>query len=207
MLKRTVSEQQAWEACDRRDFMAAAAIWETLIRLSCTEVERDLFSAHYCYALVGLKRFDDARLICRRLFQKTNSHIHLHQLGMVEREAGQFNQALNLFLQESVLIEKDDILALAANLYERSYLKFLLKDHAEAHKLAGQCLDLSRQTDDPVMLGCACRLHGDLRREDDSSMAKMYYQLALDAFRQAEDETAVEEIANRLKDINKENLG
>ena len=56
---------------------------------------------------------------------------------MTERMTGAYDKAMNLFLQEEALIEKnfpDDALAHSANLYEQGYVSMKLHDLPLAEK-------------------------------------------------------------------------
>jgi tetratricopeptide (TPR) repeat protein len=194
-----VSGKEAWKAYERKDYSAATAIWEQLIGSSQNEMERDSFEHGYGYALVGLKRFKEAREIWRRLYDRTGSHIYIHQLGMVEREAGNYAEAAELFEEEHSILPDDDNLAKAANLYEQSLVESLFGNHDSAVKLAERCLVLSMTTKDKVMHGCAYRLLGDLSRHECPSKARSYYLESLRAFEEAEDRIACGEIDDRLK--------
>jgi len=196
---RKVSEKEAWKAYERKDYPASAAIWEQLIRSSPNGIERDSFEHGYGYALVGLKRFSEARAIWKRLYDRTGSHIYIHQLGMVEREAGNYAEAADLFEQEHSILPEDDDLAKAANLYEQSLVESLFGNHGSAVKLAERCLVLSMTTEDKVMHGCAYRLLGDLSRHECPSKARSYYLGSRRAFEEAEDRIACREIDERLK--------
>lgn len=195
------SEQDAWQSHDRGEFATAAAIWEVLIACSDDDSERDGLEQCYCYALVGLKRFDDARAICRRLYEKTGSHIQLHQLGMVEREAGEYAEAIMLFNKERSLLADDDLLACAANQYERGLLESLIGNRDSALILARECHAKSMETDDQVMHGCAWRLLGDLSRDDSPEMARGHYERSRRAFMDAGDDVACRGIDGRLSTL------
>lgn len=194
-----VTEKEAWEACDRKNFGVAAEIWERLIASSRSGTMRDSLRSHFCYALVGLRRFDEARQIYQRLYDKTGCHIHVHQLGMVEREAGEYAKALALFRQEESMLSDDDSLSKAANLYELGLLESLIGNHGSALRLAGHCLAVSMKTEDRVMHGCALRLLGDLHRQGSPDQAKVYYGKSREAFNVAGDEVACREIDERME--------
>lgn len=191
-------DKAAWEAYEAGNFEEAASIWESLIK-NCPPEDIDAVKMNYAYALVKLKRFDKARVIYENLFEKTKSHIYLHQLGMTEREAGNLEKALELFLQEKNLVASRTPLAQAANLYELSLVEHLLKNHKMALELAYQCLALSFKTTDLVMQGCAQRLLGDLFSRSDEQRAKSYYEKAIELFTRANDGIAVKDIEHKLR--------
>ncbi len=184
-----------------KDFTAAVEIWEDLIASSSSEAERDSLRNQYCYVLVSWKRFDMAREIYEQLYDETGNHIYVHQLGMVEREAGKYLQAVALFRQEDAMLSDDDNLSKAANLYEQGLLASLIGNHDSALKLAYRCLDLSVKADDSVMHGCALRLLGDLCRRGNPDQAKDYYYRSRNAFEAAGDEIACREIDEKLEAV------
>ena len=196
-----LTERDAWQACDRKDFATAAGLWEQLISACASEPDRDALRHGYGYALVGLKRFDEARALYRRLYEKTASHVCLHQLGMVEREAGKYTEAAALFEQERSLLQADDHLAIAANLYELGLVQSLLGNGDHALELASRGLEVSLTIEDRVMRGCAFRLLGDLSNPGRMHEARRYYDQARSAFEEAGDEVACVEIEERLASI------
>jgi len=196
-----MTEQAAWDAHDRKDFREAARIWESLIASAASGTARDALRSNYCYALVGLQRFDEARRIHQELYEKTGSHIDLHQLGMVAREAGEYDRALALFEEEHSMLQGGHPLARAANLYERGLVQSLLGHREEALQLAENCLALSKKTDNPVMHGCAWRLLGDLYRSANPKHARDHYVQARAAFAQADDHVACADIDSRMQSL------
>jgi len=150
-----------------------------------------------------LKRFNDAKALLNELYDKTQSHIYLHQLGMVAREAGDYIEALNMFEHECSMLTTNDHLGKAANMYEQALVNDLLGNQDVASKLATLCLALSLSTEDNIMHGCAYRLMGDLFRKNSFEKAKMYYRNSLEAFEKAKDNIACNEIKERLNSLNK----
>jgi tetratricopeptide (TPR) repeat protein len=189
----------AWAAYELGEFATAVALWEQLLAACPDEADRDSLRSGQAYALVGLRRFDEAREIYRSLYARTRAHIYLHQLGMVEREAGCPQRAADLFEQERSLLAPGDALALAANLYERALVASLLGNGGAAKELGRRCMAASLETADPVMHGCAYRLLGDLARAEDPNEARRHYDRALAAFAEAGDQTACDEIDVRLE--------
>lgn len=192
------TEKDAWQALDRKDHAVAAALWEQLIASCPNERERDSLLHGYGYALVGLKRFGEARAIYRRLYEKTGLHVYLHQLGMVAREAGEYSEAAGLFEQEHSMLVVGDELAMAANLYEQALVESLVGNRQSALELANRCLVGSLATEDKILHGCAYRLLGDLSRPDSEERARGFYRKARSAFEDAGDPIACGEIDERL---------
>ena len=196
-----IDEKDAWKAVDLGDYETAAHIWEQLISSCSSETEADTYLHGYGYALVGLKRWNEARAIYQRLYDKTGSHIYIHQLGMVEREAGNYDAAVALFRKEWLMLSDDDALAKAANLYEQGLIAHLSNNHDTAMKFAEQCLDLSMLTNDKIMQGCAHRLMGDLLRHSEPDSARSHYETSRILFEEAGDLIASREIDEKLTEI------
>ena len=196
-----IEEKDAWKALDISDYAAAAQIWEQLIDSCSSEAEADSYKHGYGYALVGLKRWDEARAIYQGLYDKNGSHVYVHQLGMVEREAGNYQAAAALSKREWRMLPGDDNLAKAANLYEQGLIAHLSNNHDAAMKFAEQCLDLSVLTNDKVMHGCAHRLLGDLLCQNDPDSARSHYEKSCMLFGKAGDPIACREVNEKLKEI------
>jgi tetratricopeptide (TPR) repeat protein len=195
------TRENAWKAYDQKDFDVAAKLWEQLIRTASSDMERDSFRYDYGYTLVGLKRFDEARSIYEQLYEKISSHIYIHQIGMVEREAGNYVMAAELFKQEQTMLAIEDNLAIAANLYEQALIESLIGELSLAFDLANQCLVVSMTTEDKIMHGCAYRLLGDLLRLDFPDKARIHYYKSRKSFEDAGDQIACGEIDQRVNEM------
>ena len=77
------------------------------------------------YALVALENYVEAKQIWIEIFNRTKSHKALHQVGYVERSAGNLETALLIYESEGKLIPSCDQVALGANIYELSFCNFL----------------------------------------------------------------------------------
>ncbi len=154
------------------------------------------------YALVALQQFEEARELYKRLFVDSGDHRYLHQLAMVEREAGAYERALEYVKQEATLIPADDALALAANLYEASLISYFLSQVPQAHTYAESCLQQALCCDDQVMRGCAWRLSGELAKaESQIARARECFQNAIEAFEAGDDGIAAAEIRLHLSNL------
>ncbi|MDO4263540.1 MAG: hypothetical protein Q4C67_05015, partial [Deinococcus sp.] len=155
-------------------------------------------------------RFDEARAVYRELWEgaqaQPGAHRFLHQLGMVEREAGHHAAALALFVQERELLERagaegegPGALALAVNGYELAVCRHALGQEREAHAALAAAFAEAVTADDPATLGRLWRAAGDFAgAEDRAEAAQDAYTNARNCFQQAEDAAAVREIDARL---------
>lgn len=122
-------------------------------------------------------------------------------MGMVEREAENYNTAQSLFLKEQTLVRHESSLAKAANLYELALLEKLVGNQIKALELAHDCLRQSRLTNDFIMHGCAYRLLADSYGSFDEAQAKENYKKAKYAFQLAKDSIAIAEIEDKLQNF------
>ena len=134
------------------------------------------------------------------MFKKDRSHIYLHQLGMVEREAGNYQKALKLYEQERQLIGTDS-LAAAANLYGFGKNNELLGKIVTAKNYSDRCIKISLKCRDNIMKACAFRLAGDIERHRTKNMATMFYKKAKLYFQKAADARGTQEIDSLLKQL------
>ena len=108
------------------------------------------------------------------------------------------DEAMNLFLQEEALIEKnfpDDALARSANLYEQGYVSMKLHDLPLAEKNMLSALDFAKKSNDLTSIGCAYRGLGEiLKASEKVEDAAVYFEKAITAFQKAGDTYGVEEV-------------
>lgn len=129
-------------------------------------------------------------------------HIAVHQLGMVERLAGDHRAALHLFTQESGLIgglpEEQRAFKRAVNGYELGVCHLALGEVAQARTALAAALADARTADDPMTLGCVHRARGDFAAQTgDRDTARAEYAGAYAAFLEADDERAATEVQAR----------
>lgn len=159
----------------------------------------------YLYAHTG--RFDEARQVFTNLREQHRGdvweHIPVHQLGRVERLAGQHEAALELFTAELGLIRKLDGAQheLAVNALERSISLRALTLTEEARDALDDCVRHAG-LNDPETLGRAERELGELSLvEGHPEAAKLHFERAIVAFKESEDDFAVRELEARLREV------
>ena len=172
----------------------SAALFETALKSAKGGRERDRLLSAYCYPLTALKCYVKARRIYVGLFRKYQDHKYLHQVGMVEREAGNYGKALKIYKTERRMIKKTDALALAANLYELGKNSELMGRQVQAEKYTKDCVIASMRCRDLVMKGCAFRLAGDVEAHSDPSAALRSYAKAEKYFKKANAMIGVREV-------------
>lgn len=193
-------ESRAWKYMDQRQPAKALNVWNELIARAEGE-GRDNLESNSCYALIALNRIEEARSIYLRLYDKHRNHRYAHQLCMVEREAGGYEKALEWLNIEKQLIDTDDILSIAANTYEYGKINELMGNYNQAEKYAEECMSLSLKQSDLIMLACANRLLGDVRRHSNTDEALIYYSQAKKIFFDAGDSVGAEEVDDRMAEL------
>lgn len=169
-----------------------------LLESAKSQEDKDSINWARAYALVELKEFVEAMEIWQDIYERTQSHKALHQVGFVHRSAGNFSMALNVFDQEIALISNDDTLSIAVNLYEQTYCNLLLGYTQKAHEFFKRYEGLTFNEIDLIERGCFFRLKGDLYKSSDRATAKTAYEESLKLFTEAEDEISSLELKERL---------
>lgn len=152
------------------------------------------------YVLVEMKKFEAAMKIWKDIYDRTQSHKALHQIGFVHRSAGNIDRALEIFNEERSLIDTTDVLALSVNSYELAFCHLHLGNIPEAQYELNIYASLEVDNSDPVERGCFFRLKGDIARVQDKSAAKVAYEESLKWFKKAEDPISIQEIQKRISE-------
>lgn len=195
---------KAWTLFDAGNYTEAEEIYkEYYAKIPSTDHD------DYWQVLMGLiyvesflKHFEEARTYASQLIScaidHEEKHIAIHQAGMVERMAGAYEKAMELFLQEAALIEEffpDDALVRSANLYEQGYVSMKRHDLPLAEKNMLSALDSAEKSNDPISIGCAYRGLGEIMTAASKTTdAAAYFKKAIDAFEKAGDTYGVEEV-------------
>ncbi len=124
--------------------------------------------------------------------------IVLHQRRVVERMAGNFDIAQALFQEDyhfRLSHLPDDLAGFAANLYEQGYILLKSGDVAQARAIMHRSLEMAQQANDAMCQGCAYRGLGEIYAAlGERDQAGVYFLLSEQAFRQAGDQIAAEEV-------------
>lgn len=198
---------QAFELFDQGKVLEAEKLYE-----ECLSELSDDKSVEYQTALHGmgyvkahLKKYEDARNIYEELLKIAEDQqnlvdqiVAIHQLGMVERMAHNYDEALAYFDKEYEWlkeIEENKQLMLAANYYEKGYIHFLKKDYEVAERFMGKSLDHAKASEDKVALGCAYRGLGEIHQATGrKKSADRFFERAIQCFKEVGDKHAVAEI-------------
>lgn len=153
------------------------------------------------YTLVALKNYAEAKKIWVEIFNRTKSHKALHQMGHVERCAGNIETELSIYVNESQEISHGDQIALGANLYELSYYNLLLGNNEKALHFFHKYELLEFEVPDLIERACFYRLKGDLFAANNIELAQIAYIKSLSYFKNADDDVGASEIQSRLAAI------
>lgn len=198
---------QAFELFDKGKLFEAEELYNKCLQ----NLEKT--SDEYKTALHGLgyvktyqKEYNKARKIYIELRQiEQDEHIAIHQLGMVERMAGNYNKALELFEEELKVLKDskpDFLVGFAANYYEQGFILLKRNSLIKAEEYMIRSLHYSKQSGDPICLGCSLRGLGEIfiaKREYEK--AKIYYLKSIEAFKEGNDEVAVNEVNSLINKI------
>ncbi|WP_422123327.1 tetratricopeptide repeat protein [Planococcus sp. X10-3] len=202
---------EAFDFFDKGEFQQAEEIY-----LSCLRSISDKTSVSYKAALNGIGyvksfqgQFGKATAYYQELLEisKRESNLKeeamaLHQLGMVGRMAGNYQQATEFFIAEGEIWTRhfpDFYVGFAANFYERGSIAIKEKKYTEATILLKQSLEYAVLSKSLVAQGCAYRGLGELGVATSKfEKAENAFQKALSVFKEAEDSVAVEEMQSLL---------
>lgn len=195
--------QDIWTAIDEQRLEEA----EQLLRKSPELLASRAGQMALGYIFAHSERPDEARQVFGNLRTQHEGeeweHIAVHQLGRVERLAGQHEAALKYYAQERKLIRQffgdDDPHKSAANAYESSVSLLALGRLEDTRQMLEEALTLAREADDPETVGRVQRGLGELCiHEGDPKTARLHFEEAIAAFTESEDEFAVEEVRQRM---------
>lgn len=164
------------------------------------------------YLAVEEKDFNAARRAVSLYLQKSkdeqdrvHEHIAYHQLGYIERSAGNLEQALQWIETEAAFLQNyfpEDHYRQSVNLYEQGYIRLQLGDIKAAETWMNQALSYALESDDLINQGCAYRGLGEIKRTDGQiNDARHYFEKAFSLFQQAEDFIDAEEVEEMIDEL------
>lgn len=195
---------KAWQLFDLGELAASESLY-----LDCFRQVSDANHEAYMSVLLGLiyvesflEKYDEARnyakLLVNTVQNEEEKHIAIHQFGMVERMAGNYCEAMKLFQQEADLIHMafpDEELLLAANLYEQAYIELKMGNVDSAEEIMNLSMKHAKLAEDNICIGCSYRGMGEiLKTRGDTERAMHCFEIAIEAFSEAGDLVAVEEV-------------
>lgn len=193
---------EVWAAIDREDWEGARERLEADPDLLASRAGQ--MALGYVLAYTGDPA--GAREVYGRLRQAHAGdpweHIAVHQLGMVERLAGEHRAALRLFEEERALIgelpEAEQPFKRAVNGYELAVCHLALGEVAQTRTALDEALTDAHAADDPMTLACLHRARGELAAHGgDAAGARAAYRESAALFREAGDDRAAAEVGGR----------
>ncbi|NJK48779.1 tetratricopeptide repeat protein [Candidatus Gracilibacteria bacterium] len=204
--------QQAFMAFDSGQLTQAEQLYLLAVQQH-TETQNEQYKCAvnglaFTYSLQ--KRYDRAHELYQNLYELVCYQrdlkwqaIALHQLGMVERLAGNFQEAQQIFQHEydfRVFNLPDDFVGFSANLYEQGYLHLKLAYLLAAEQAMLKSLEMARRVEDDMCLGCSYRGIGEVYlRLGKFVRAKEAFSLSIKAFERVGDDRAVLEVQELIR--------
>lgn len=199
----------AWALFDKGDYQGAESLYlKCYDAISKSDAENvNAVRMGLIYTECFLKKYEEARKFGNILLSEARNeeekHIALHQLGMIERMAGNYKKANVLFTEEERLLFAsfpNDYFRMSANLYEQGYIAFLMENHAQAEKIMLMSLDYAIKARDDMCMGCAYRGMGEIMKAVGKVKTAMdYFEKAIASFANTGDLIAVEEIKSIME--------
>lgn len=204
---------RAFELFESKQLIEAEEIYKECLSLMDTSTNKYEAALHWLgYVKSELKKFEDARSIYLELREIAKSSLNLqdeiiaiHQLGMVERMAENYDKAQELFDEELTLLRSSNpnwYVGFAANFYEQGFILFKKNNLFEAEKLMYQSLRYAEQSNDQIALGCSLRGLGEINKaKGEIEKAKRYFEQSILAFKEGENLVGVTEVNRMLGEI------
>jgi tetratricopeptide (TPR) repeat protein len=163
-------------------------------------------------SLLFLGRFEEARgkyCLCLEHARESKSEqsivINFHQLGMVSRLEGKYEEALGYYQQERELIERfgeTDARFASANRYEFGYNNFLLGKMDIALSFMKEAYELAIKAGDKMCEACACRGLGEIHAKlDNPTKAKNFLEESIRLFEETGNKPAAKEVRRMVEDV------
>ncbi len=199
----------AWAAFGRDKYAQSKREFRSILTLpTLTAADSQQARFGLGYALAFSQQFEEAREIFASLGQQAAAqndpafeHVALHQVGMVERMAGNWEAAQDCFQRERGMVARlgNADLAVAVNAYELGTVAQHLGQQAEAKAWLDLSLAHARRTTDLIAVGCAQRGLGDwYSAQGQAEQALSCWRAAQTAFQAAGDDKAASDVERRL---------
>lgn len=199
---------EAWDLLAQNQDLDAATAFLHVLRQAPSAEDRHQAEFGLGYALAFLGEFDEARG-CFTLLRAqaaaqgdlSAEHRALHQVGMVERMAGNWEAAHACFAEEEGLIVQlgSPDLEVAVNAYEQDLVALKRGFTATSRSWFERSLRHAQRTQDLVAVGCAFRGLGDWHQAQGLlGEALSQWEAAHQAFLEAGETKASEEIRVRM---------
>lgn len=203
---------RAFQLYEEKAYYDSKTIFEETLQSEMTNADEIQLRFGYGYPLSALGLVDEAvdnYIKLGMLGENTDNHEivsqALHQIGMVYRESGQYQEAITYFLQEQKMIHThfmENHLFIAANLYELGYTHLLDGNEDLAFTYLMESFIESQKAKDPIMQACVERGLGEFYvKQNNIEAAHDYYEASIQSFKEAEDEIGALEVVEMLNNI------
>lgn len=198
---------RAFIAFDEDKLLDAEELYGKCLALIHDDSSLEYYQCRYGAAFVFAKqgKYDAARSIYRDLLkcaanQQDHERIAVlnYQLAMVERMAGQYDEAIAYLDVEDQIIRsrfENDFLGHSANAYERGYIAHLRGKYTDAVNFLQLALRHGEAAEDLICKACAWRGLGEVHASiGDKQEARRYLALSWNAFQSAGDVMGAREV-------------
>ncbi|WP_192930990.1 tol-pal system YbgF family protein [Deinococcus sp. AJ005] len=199
---------RAWASFEADDYRSAEAGFRSILNtpgIDKAQQEQAQFGLGYALAFLG--QYGEAREMFGQLYHHAGlrgewvaEHRALHQVGMVERMAENWEAAQTCFERERQLIEQHGSpdLAVSVNAYELGLVALHLGQADVSRLWFSTCLTHAERTDDLIAVACAYRGLGDwFQHQGELVAASDVWEKALLIFQEADNPKAVREVQER----------
>ncbi|MFI3124272.1 hypothetical protein ODU07_02000 [Streptococcus suis] len=122
----------------------------------------------------------------------------LRQVADVEREAGNYQQALEFLEKEASLLSEYNESQLVGNAYEQAYLHFLMGDMELAEQEMRKVLKEATRIEFPYIEASANRVLGEITKE------RSYFERAKELYLEVDDQISAQEVERMVEAVAKQ---
>ncbi|WP_367985525.1 hypothetical protein AB1F57_06725 [Streptococcus sp. ZY1909104] len=124
--------------------------------------------------------------------------VALRQVADVEREAGNYQQALEFLEKEASLLSEYNESQLVGNAYEQAYLHFLMGDMELAEQEMRKVLKKATRIEFPYIEASANRVLGEITKE------RSYFERAKELYLEVDDQISAQEVERMVEAVAKQ---
>ncbi|HFI0083246.1 hypothetical protein ACHBGV_09045 [Streptococcus sp. A34] len=202
-----------FEALDEKNFSLAHQLYEEgVARLDDAHISGHFWLRNQrIYLAIAEKEMDlakelaQANLVLARehsqaeeFFLRELQPVALRQVADVEREAGNYQQALEFLEEEASLLFEDNESQLVGNTYEQAYLHFLMGDMELAEQEMRKVLKEAARIEFPYLEASANRVLGEITKECS------YFERAKELYLEVDDQISAQEVEQMVEAVAKQ---
>ncbi len=202
-----------FEALDEKNFSLAHQLYEEgVARLDDTHISGHFWLRNQrIYLAIAEKEMDLAKELAQanlvlaqahsqaeEFFLKELQPVALRQVADVEREAGNYQQALEFLEKEASLLPEYNESQLVGNAYEQAYLHFLMGDMELAEQEMRKVLKEATRIEFPYIEASANRVLGEITKE------RSYFERAKELYLEVDDQISAQEVEQMVEAVAKQ---